>query len=199
MNFLAHIYLSGDDNWIKIGNFMADSIHGNQYQHFLPEIQKGVKLHRLIDSYTDSHPVFKQTTKKLHAGYRHYSGVIADIFYDHFLAKNWEKYHQLSLQDYVIDFYTLLGNNLAHTPIKTQQIYPYMVEHNWLYNYRTIEGISSILYQMDRRTQFKSNMQYAPNELKLHYNEFENEFILFFNDIQKYVAEEIQKMSVNNS
>ena len=89
MNFLAHIYLSGDNDLIKIGNFMADGIRGKHYEYLPAEVQKGIVLHRAIDTYTDSHPIFRQSTKRLHHRYHHYAGVIVDVFYDHFLAKNW--------------------------------------------------------------------------------------------------------------
>ena len=100
MNFLAHIYLSGDNELVKIGNFMADNITGNKYEHFPEDVQKGIMLHRAIDSYTDAHPVFRQGTKRLHPVYHHYAGVIMDMFYDHFLAKNWQDYHHLPLKQY---------------------------------------------------------------------------------------------------
>jgi len=88
MNFLAHIYLSGQDELIKIGNFMADTVKGKNYQNYPKKLKIGILLHRFIDSYTDSHVVFRQTTKRLHPNYGHYSGVLADMFYDHFLCKN---------------------------------------------------------------------------------------------------------------
>ena len=90
MNFLAHIYLSFGDDEITLGNFFADHIRGNKFKHFPEKIQKGIVLHREIDTYTDAHPIAKQSSRRLHANYSHYSRVIVDIFYDHFLAKNWK-------------------------------------------------------------------------------------------------------------
>src|SRR5690606_39712177 len=87
MNFLAHIYLSFEDDGITIGNFIADSIRGNRYKHLPERIQQGIMLHRAIDTYTDKHPTVRQSTKRLHQNYSHYSGVIVDIFYDHFLDR----------------------------------------------------------------------------------------------------------------
>ena len=97
MNFLAHIYLSGEDEGITIGNFIADGIKGKKYLSYPASIQKGILLHRGIDSFTDSHPTVRQSTARLHENYGHYSGVIVDILYDHFLAKNWEEYHEQDL------------------------------------------------------------------------------------------------------
>ncbi len=192
MNLLAHVYLSGNNDFIKIGNFIADGIHGKNYSVFPPDVQKGIILHRAIDTYTDSHVIFKQSTKKLHANYGHYSGVIVDILYDHFLAKNWHVYSAIPLDTFVANFYSILKNNLNITPERTQKIFPHMVKNNWLYSYRNIEGISDILYQMDSRTGFKSNMQHAPTELQLHYTDFEMEFSLFFEDMISHVQQHHQ-------
>ena len=137
MNFLAHIYLSGDNDLMKIGNFMADGIHGKNFDAFPIAIQKGIILHREIDTFTDAHPIFRQSTKRLHANYHHYSGVIVDVFYDHFLAKNWSTYSDEKLDDYADRFYQSLRDNYDDLTPKTQKLMPYMMEHNWLVSYQT--------------------------------------------------------------
>lgn len=184
MNFLAHIYLSGEDDLIKIGNFMADGIRGKDYENFSDGLKTGILLHRFIDSYTDSHPVFRQSTKKLHANYSHYSGVLVDMFYDHFLAKNWSTYSKIPLKDYVQSFYRLLQTNYHLLTDKVQHLVPYMIKENWLYNYQFLEEFKVILSQMDSRTKNKSKMRFATQDLQLHYAEFEKEFSLFFEEIQ---------------
>ncbi|MBF02850.1 MAG: ACP phosphodiesterase [Flavobacterium sp.] len=192
MNFLAHIYLSGDNDFIKIGNFMADSIKGDHYNDYPEYIRKGILLHRSIDSFTDLHPVFRKSKHRLHDRYGHYSGVIMDIFYDHFLAKNWSKYNKIPLEKYVFNFYQLLEQHFDILTLRIQKMFPSMVRENWLLSYASIEGLAKILYQMDYRTKFNSKMQYATEELQLHYEEFEEEFTLFFEDIQKMAAEKIK-------
>jgi acyl carrier protein phosphodiesterase len=104
MNFLAHIYLSGNDNLLKIGNFMADSIRGNHYLDYPDSLRKGILLHRHIDTFTDSHPIYRKSKHRLHSKYGHYSGVIMDIVYDHFLSKNWSVYSNEKLEDYADEF-----------------------------------------------------------------------------------------------
>ena len=90
MNFLAHIYLSGDDPELKIGNFIADAVKGKKYTTYPQKIQEGIILHRKIDSFTDAHPIVKKSASRLFSKYGHYNSVIVDILYDHFLAKNWK-------------------------------------------------------------------------------------------------------------
>ena len=184
MNFLAHIYLSGNSDLIKIGNFMADGVRGNKYLELHSEIQKGIILHRTIDTFTDAHPVFRQSTKRLHANYHHFSGVIVDVFYDHFLAKNWRLYSDEKLEDYVANFYNSLDTNLDLLTEKAQMMKPYMIQQNWLLSYQTIEGIEKILSQMDNRIKRESNMRFSVQQLKLFYKEFEDDFTIFFEDLQ---------------
>lgn len=184
MNFLAHIYLSGENDLIKIGNFMADGIRGKQFEHFPEDVQKGILLHRFIDTYTDSHDTFRQSTKRLHEKYHHYSGVIVDIMYDHFLAKNWEKYSDEKLDHFINRFYRSLHENYPILTEKTQNLMPTMIRENWLWSYQTIDGIQHILTQMDRRSKNQSKMQFASQELIEFYPEFEREFDLFFKDVQ---------------
>lgn len=191
MNFLAHIYLSGNNDLIKIGNFMADGIRGKQFQSYPFEIQKGIILHRAIDTFTDAHPIFRQSTKRLHNNYHHYAGVIVDIIYDHFLAKNWSKYSDEKLEDFVENFYKSLFDNKQLLSERVNRIMPVLIEENWLVSYKTIDGIKHILTQMDRRTKNQSKMQFATQELLEFYSEFENEFTEFFKELILFSNEKI--------
>jgi len=183
MNYLAHIYLSGTDDGTTIGNFIADGIKGKRYEKFPEAVQRGILLHRFIDSYTDSHPTVRKSTARLHENYGHYSGVIVDILYDHFLAKNWNHYSREPLSDYIEDFYGLLRKNFETLPVRIQKMMPYMMADNWLLSYATISGIGKILVQMNIRTKGKSNMNLAVAELEEYYSEFEEEFTSFFAEL----------------
>ncbi|GAB5400268.1 MAG: acyl carrier protein phosphodiesterase [Aureisphaera sp.] len=191
MNFLAHIYLSGEDEGITIGNFIADGIKGRRYEKYPPAIKKGILLHRAIDSYTDQHPTVKQSTKRLHKNYGHYSGVIVDILYDHFLAKNWKQYHHIPLDVYVEGFYELLRTNFEILPARIQRMMPYMISDNWLLSYASIQGISKILSQMNVRTKGVSKMNFAVLELEEFYTEFEQEFTDFFEELRAHVTQKL--------
>tara|TARA_R110002050_G_scaffold115520_1_gene231683 strand:+ start:54 stop:638 length:585 start_codon:yes stop_codon:yes gene_type:complete len=194
MNFLAHIYLSGKDESIIIGNFIADGIKGKRYQNYPPQIAKGILLHRAIDTFTDAHPIVHQSTARLHKNYSHYSGVIVDILYDHFLAKNWSEYSDEPLDEYVEHFYDLLRKNFTILPARIQRMMPYMIADNWLLSYATIEGISSILAQMNVRTKGVSKMNLAVAELEEFYDEFEAEFTTFFAELIQFSNQKLQEL-----
>lgn len=191
MNFLAHIYLSFGDDEITLGNFIADSIRGNKYKHLPAKVQQGITLHRSIDSFTDAHPTVRQSTKRLHQNHSHYSGVIVDIFYDHFLAKNWNNYSDTPLDKYVDDFYDLLEDNYELLPDGIKHMMPYMIADNWIYNYSKIDGIGRVLNGMYRRTNKKSNMNFAILDLEAHYEQFEIEFSSFFEELITYSKKQL--------
>lgn len=183
MNYLAHIYLSGDNDLVTIGNFIADGIKGKSYKKHQKDIQIGILLHRHIDTYTDAHKTVRLSTKRLHKKYGHYSGIIVDILYDHFLAKNWSKYSDAPLDDYINTFYDSLEEYYEFLPLRIQKMIPFMIADNWLLSYASIDGISRVLDGMNRRTKNQSNMNEAVAELEEFYTEFEREFVSFFDEL----------------
>jgi acyl carrier protein phosphodiesterase len=195
MNFLAHIYLSGENDRLKIGNFMADSIRGNSFKKYPKEIRKGILLHRAIDSFTDTHPIYRQSKHRLHEKYGHYSGVIMDIFYDHYLAKNWNKYSQEKLEVYAERFYQLLKDNHHLLTDRVKAMLPYMIARNWLLSYASLEGLEMILFQMDHKTKNRVAMHEAMVELQQFNTEFEQEFFLFFEELQLFCREKLIELS----
>ncbi|MCF7559983.1 acyl carrier protein phosphodiesterase [Sabulilitoribacter multivorans] len=195
MNYLAHIYLSGENDMVTIGNFIADSIKGKKYKKYPKNIQIGILLHREIDTFTDAHHVVRQSTKRLHEKYGHYSGIIVDILYDHYLAKNWSSYSDESLDSYVDNFYDSLEAHFDILPLRIQKMMPYMITDNWLLSYASIEGISRVLDGMNRRTKNRSSMNEAVVELELFYKEFETEFTLFFDELIAFSKEKLNELN----
>ena len=169
-----------------IGNFIADHIRGNKFTHYPENIQKGILLHREIDTFTDTHKIVRKSKRRLHERYKHYDGIIIDIFYDHFLAINWSSYSQIPLDTYVNSVYKLLQRNYEILPEKTQEMLPYMIKYNWLYNYQFAKGIQEVLTGMNNRTKGKSKMNLATEDLLLHYDALQNDFFLFFNDLEEF-------------
>ncbi|WP_103072624.1 acyl carrier protein phosphodiesterase [Aquimarina sediminis] len=194
MNFLAHIYLSGEDPELKIGNFIADSVKGKKYLQYPQRIQQGITLHRKIDSYTDTHDTVKKSVSRLFPKYRHYSTVIVDILYDHFLAANWSEYSEIPLEKYVAEFYELLQEYHEILPKQIQNFAPYMIKDNWLLSYASIQGIGTVLHQMNQRTKNRSKMNFAVIELEQYYSEFDKEFRSFFEELELYTKNEIRSL-----
>ncbi|MEP7170501.1 MAG: acyl carrier protein phosphodiesterase, partial [Bacteroidota bacterium] len=158
------------------------------------EIIKGIKLHRLIDSFTDSNLIVEKSKKRLRSYFHKYSPVIMDVFYDHFLAKNWIEYHSETLEKYVANVYTMLKRNENMLPQKTKIMIIHMVQYNWLKGYETLEGINRALTGMSRRAKFESKMDEATAFLEKDYELYEKEFEEFFPQLKKFCSERIKAL-----
>jgi acyl carrier protein phosphodiesterase len=188
MNYLAHCYLSGNNSELLLGNFIADHVKGSQINNFSPTIKDGIKLHRLIDEFTDSHPVVLESKIRLRDQFHKYSPVIVDVYYDHFLAKNWNHYHHLQLSHYSKNVYSLIRSYGDIIPERTIKMLNHMEAHDWLRGYAEIEGIKKALTGLARRTTFESGMESGDLVLIKFYKEFEIEFNNFFADLRLFVA-----------
>ena len=183
MNFLAHAYLSANNPDVLLGNFFADAVKGNFSNDYPEGISTGISLHRLIDSFTDTHPVFITSKKRIRSEYDKYSGIIVDIYYDHFLACNWKNYSEQPLKEFSQYIYQLLITNYRVLHAKSKRILPFLVTQDWLTNYSNFQGLKRVFEGMDRRTRNRSGMRGAVEELKLYYHELEHDFKGFFPDV----------------
>jgi acyl carrier protein phosphodiesterase len=189
LNFLAHIYLSGDNDDIKIGNFLGDFVKGRLNKltnaQYSEGVIKGMALHREIDFFTDNHPIVRQSIDRLQPKYHKFSGIVIDMFYDHVLAKNFHQYSAISLGDYAQNFYELLEKRKAEIPEPMERMVKSMVSRNWFLGYKSYEGIEWALTGISKRLSFESGIENATEELRTDYDLYEAEFQLFFPEIIK--------------
>ncbi len=194
MNYLAHIYLSNGNENIQLGNFFADAVKGNSYLSYPSEIQKGILLHRKIDTFTDFHPEVRRSKSRLNSNFGLYKGIIIDIFYDHFLACNWHLFSTVSLDDFAENFYSILMKNFSILPEMTQHVLPFLIKQNWLKSYANLEGIEKVLIGMNKRTKDHSGMDLAMGDLVEHYNALETDFHAFFPELTKFAHNQLMEL-----
>ena len=189
MNFLAHIYLSGENDDIKIGNFLGDFVKGRLNKltnaQYSEGVIKGMALHREIDFFTDTHPIVKQSIDRLQPKYHKFSGIVIDMFYDHILAKNFHQYSSISLEEYAENFYNLLEKRKAEIPEPMERMVKSLVTRNWFLGYKSYEGIEWALTGISKRLSFESGIENATEELRNDYALYEAEFQVFFPEIIK--------------
>ncbi len=194
MNILAHSYLSFGDSDLMIGNFIADQVKGSDLSKFPEGIQKGILLHRAIDDFTDSHPLYKQSCRRIFSHQGHYARVVIDIVYDHFLAKNWKQYSSSDLETYSHTFYDLLESNKELLPKTSQYAFHHMAKNNWLVMYQSLSGIDRIFKGMHSRANYGSSMDTASELIELYTDEFQNEFSHFFEEITIFSKSKINEL-----
>lgn len=151
MNHLAHFALAGPETGLLVGGFLGDYIKGRLENRFSPEIERGIRLHRAIDQYTDTHPVVKNSYKRFDPRFRRYAGIITDIAFDHLLAQNWSRYYNEPLESYST---CTLKKLLAHKGELTEAAFQSasrMQEHNSLAHYGRLEFLDrSFVYLSGR-------------------------------------------------
>jgi len=180
MNFLAHMYLSCDQEDLLIGNFIADFVKNREVNSYPEGIRRGILLHRRIDSYTDTHPVVLRSVRRLYAAHSKYASVIVDVFYDHLLAINWEAYSDKRLVDFAEQMYRKLNKNIGFMPPVLQKRLPRMVADNWLIRYASFDGVAFTIERMKGRASKPQLLNEAVKSLIRDYDEFNAEFNLFF-------------------
>jgi acyl carrier protein phosphodiesterase len=201
MNHLAHFVLSGKDEDLAIGNFVADFITNRQLPTFTEGVQRGIWLHREIDAFTDAHPIVKQSTKRLHPFHHKYSPVIVDVYYDFLLAKNWDKFGRLdskndpsvSLPVFVKNAYNLVNSRIDELPERLQTFLPRMINDDFLMKPTTFKGLDDAFSRIEKAAAFPGNFGNAAEHLEEFLEEFDAEFCAFFPDLQKHVTEFLAK------
>lgn len=187
MNYLAHIYLSGNSEEIKVGNFIGDFVKGNRHQQFPEQVAYGIILHRRIDSFTDQHDTVRECIKLLRPGYGKYAGIVTDIFFDHFLASNWNDYGIDSLRHFTKNAHTIFLSNFGLLPFRVKQFLPFLIYHKRLESYANRENLFTVLEIMSRHTSLPANSEWAIQILNQEYHQFEAFFQSFFPELIDYV------------
>ena len=188
MNFLAHAYLSFGQEEILVGNFIADFVRGKELEKYPKKVQLGIHLHRAIDTYTDSHTLVKQVQSFLIPRFGHYSRVISDIFFDYFLAKNWNNYSGIPLEQFSLDSYRILSSSPQELPETFLRMFHWMQTQNWLYAYRKPAGIQAALDGLSRRARFDSKMNESTQVLWGKEEEIEAIFFAFFTNLETFAS-----------
>lgn len=192
MNYLAHAYLSFHIPEILVGNMISDFVKGKSRLGYTAGVQQGITLHRLIDDFTDSHAATLQAKTIFRPHYRLYSGAFVDVVYDHFLANDKDLFTETSLYQFASDVYQTLEQYHMQLPSKFLLLLPYMKEQNWLYNYRTREGIGKSIQGLVRRSAYLTDHQTAFNLLNEHYDFLKNCYQVFIKDVKTFAEGQLR-------
>lgn len=190
MNFLAHLFLARHNEDWMLGNLIADFITNKELDGLSPQVREGVMVHRYIDTFTDKHEAVKKSTRRLRFVYHKYAPVVADIYYDYLLIKNWEQYTDLDFEQFRYQTYDMLLARMEEIPPNLKERLPKMIANDWLKNYGTEAGLQFTFDQFAKRTTFKVDFAQAAEILMEYLLEFDDDFNAFFPEIMEYVAQQ---------
>jgi len=193
MNFLAHLFLSDADPELIVGNLLGDFVKGRLSGHFPAAIEQGIILHRLIDSFTGRNRYFLQSKRLLDKSFGHYRGVLVDLFYDHFLAANWDNYADVPLQLFLTRARQIVQEYEDILPERLRHIFP-VIFVELLPSYLDVKGVDMALQRMSIRIARPNRLGEGGVELLRHYDRLYADFQEFLPEIQEYVRERKKMM-----
>ena len=186
MNYLAHLYLSdaNDDAWL--GSLLGDFVKGPLDGRYSETITQAIVLHRKIDSFTDSHPLVLRSKARISPARRRYAGIMTDMFYDHFLARHWEDFHDEPLALFAGRIYRVLDKHHGILPERLKYMAPIMAQGDWLGSYADIDSIHSALNRMSRRLKRENRLIDSAEELVGNYEQLEVDFREFMPQVEQF-------------
>ena len=188
MNYLAHLVLSGKNEEVIFGNFIADAVKGKSYLSWSKNIQKGILLHRFIDHFTDTNPHYLAGKRRFYEKFPKMGGVINDILYDYLLWQYELKYKNIQLDKEIIGFYRILDRFQNKMPESIFYMYQYMKKDDWLTNYQYKHGIKKALHGIGKRIKYSDNLESCFDILESSIFDFEKEFEMFYHEIKEHTS-----------
>ncbi|MEY2917195.1 MAG: hypothetical protein RIS73_909 [Bacteroidota bacterium] len=195
MNYLAHACLSFNQPEILVGNMISDFVKGKKQFDYPDAVQKGIRLHRDIDNFTDTHEATQQIKLFFKPQYRLYAGAFTDVVYDHFLANDKLEFStDTDLKQFANASYQILDTNFILLPEIFKKMLPHMIEHNWLYNYKTKWGIEKSFAGLVKRAHYLTESDIAFDIFNTHYESIKSFYQFFYPDLKKFAAHQLQQL-----
>jgi acyl carrier protein phosphodiesterase len=185
MNYLAHAFLSGGDANLILGNFIADHLRGNKFEHLHPQIIEGVMLHRQIDSFSDQHPRFRLCKRVFYNGFEKYSGILVDIYFDHFLARDFSEHSSIPLSSFSEEVYDVYLKNRQILPIRSNRFLDYVISNNIYSAYALPNEINKVLFHLSHRISHGVRLDDSRSLFEENEPHLKENFDTFFSDLKK--------------
>lgn len=195
MNFLAHLYLGPRDPQRLLGSILGDFVKGPIGNMQLPRgVREGIWLHRQIDAFTDAHPQVAQSKARVSPLRRRYAGIMIDMFYDHMLARNWQRFEHQPLHQFTGRAYSDLLSNQHLMPESARLVISRMAAHDWLGSYARIESMHQALDNMARRFSRQTALPGAASELEADYEQFQADFLAFMPEVTAFALAQAARL-----
>ncbi len=197
MNYLAHAWLSFNQPEILVGNMISDFVKGKKRFEFNEAIQKGIMLHRSIDTFTDEHEATKKAKHYFKPAVGLYAGAFVDVAYDHFLALDKNEFTNQSLLQFSLFVYSTIDKYQTVLPGKFALMFPYMKADNWLYNYNTLSGTEKSFGGLARRAKYLTGSDEAFNCFRNNYQVLQHCYNTFFPDVKKFSRKQFERIAAD--
>jgi acyl carrier protein phosphodiesterase len=198
MNYLAHAYLSFQNDEVLVGNMSSDFIKGKKRYNFSPQVQNGIELHRRIDAFTDTHIITAEAKKYFKEAVGTYSGAFTDVAYDYFLANDENEFTETSLKEFAQYVYRTLERNRTILPARLQSMLPYMQQQDWLFNYKSFWGIEKSFEGIVKRAVYLNDSKPAYNVFIEYCNTLRPLYQKFFPELKAFAFAQLQTLTTQS-
>ena len=188
MNWLAHLFLSEPTPAFRLGGILPDIVSAPLLAGMPSEFQRGIQRHRQIDAYTDSHAIFRRSVQRLNPPFRRFGGIIMDVFYDHFLSRDWQTFSGIPLPEFVSEFYASFESHRADIPLDAYARLRQMQAGDWLCSYGDISGVAQALQGISSRLRRPVDLALSISVLEHDYHSLQTDFATFFPELLTYVT-----------
>ncbi|WP_084304975.1 ACP phosphodiesterase [Phytopseudomonas flavescens] len=189
MNYLAHLHLGGNAPAELLGSLYGDFVKGPLAGQWPAGIETAIALHRRIDAFTDSHPLQAQARARFPAQRRRVAGIFLDLFFDHCLARDWQRYSEQPLDRFTTRVYQVLAAE-ARLPGNLQHMAPRMAAQDWLGSYRDFEVLGQVLAGMARRLSRPALLDGGLDDLRRLYEPLSEDFSTFYPLLMAFAGEQ---------
>jgi acyl carrier protein phosphodiesterase len=183
MNWLAHLFLAGPNPACQLGSVLPDLLSKPLLTRLPMEFDRGVAHHYWVDAFTDSHPVFRRSVSRIEPPLRRFGGILGDVFYDHFLSVDWQRFASVPLRQFVSEVYASFRRLAPLLPHPVQLRLQRMEREDWLGSYGDLPGIRETLGRMNDRFRRPVDLVPAVELLVRDYHAFHGDFAEFFPEL----------------
>ncbi|MDF2176901.1 ACP phosphodiesterase [Aliiglaciecola sp. CAU 1673] len=190
MNYLAHLFLAQPSADSYFGNLLGDFSRGIDASSYSEAVQAGLANHRLVDRFTDTHPIVRDARQHFSPKRRRFAGIAMDVLFDHFLICHWQDFSDQLFESFCQQTYSYLGIRLQEMPPRMQHVVGNMIEHHWFAQYQSLHGVGRALDNIARRIRFENDFSGCLDEIERYHEELESCFLQFFPELIQHVKQQ---------
>ena len=187
MNWLTHLFLSEPNAAFRIGNLLPDMVGPAALAGVSLEMMRGVRQHRRIDAFTDSHPIVRRSVARVGPEFRRFGGIFVDIYFDHFLSREWTNFSGMPLRTFTQEVYDCFESHRHEIPREAHEPLDKMKAEDWLSSYGDLRGVATTLGRIGLRLRRPTPLAEGARILEADYAGFHGDFAAFFPELISHV------------
>ena len=198
MNFLAHFHLAWPEPGLIAGGLEGDYHKGPLRGQLDPGIERGVRLHRSIDAYTDSHHIVEELRRQFPQSLRRYAGILIDISFDHYLTTYWSRYSNVPLGEFNASIYQALLEQEALLSADCLKMMKRIVDYDVLNRYHDWDAVIATAIRVGERFRRGNPLQQVQHELEPLRGHLEASFLAFYPELLSFSSIHRQQLKSEN-